>query len=171
VEERTVRAWWRIASALAATLLLTPASSGWAKSAHAGKPIHAAGKQRKSHGERTANKASHHAKHGTAGRCPVVGAADTIRAFSGIASAYAGDGQSAKEDDMTAAHCTLPLGTRVEVTNVVSGRTVIVTITDRGPFVRGRVLDLSPGAAQAIGLTEGVARIKAAVMRPPLGPP
>ena len=65
---------------------------------------------------------------------------------------------------MTAAHCTLPLGTRVEVTNVVSGRTVVVTITDRGPFVRGRVLDLSPAAARAIGLTNGVIRIKALVM-------
>jgi len=168
VQEGTTRVWWRIASVLAATLLLTPANSGWAKSAHAGKPTHALGKQKKSdgskHGERTASKASHRARHDTAKRCPVVGAANTIRIFSGIASAYADDRQSAKEDDMTAAHCTLPLGTRVEVTNVVSGRTVVVTITDRGPFVRGRVLDLSPAAARAIGLTNGVIRIKALVM-------
>ena len=167
MEEGPGRAWWSVASVLAATLLLAPANSGWAKSAHAGKPIHAAGKQKKSdglkHSERAASKASHRAKHGTAGRCPAVGAADTIRAFSGIASAYTGDRQSAKED-MTAAHCTLPFGTRVEVTNVVSGRTVVVTITDRGPFVRGRVLDLSPAAARAIGLTNGVVRIKAQVM-------
>ena len=66
---------------------------------------------------------------------------------------------------MTAAHCTLPMGTRVEVTNAVSGRAVIVTITDRGPFVRGRVLDLSPAAARAIGLTKGLLRIKAQVMQ------
>jgi len=112
-------------------------------------------------GERTAGKGLHRARHDAATRCSV-GAAGTIRAFSGIASAYTGDRQSAK--DMTAAHCTLPFGTRVEVTNVVSGRTVVVTITDRGPFVRGRVLDLSPAAARAIGLTKGVVRIKALVM-------
>ena len=166
MEEGTSRAWWRVASVLAATLLLPPANSGWAKSAHPGKPIHALGKQKKSdglkHGERTAGKGPHRARHDTAARCSV-GAAGTIRAFSGIASAYTGDRQSAKEE-MTAAHCTLPLGTRVEVTNVVSGRTVVVTITDRGPFVRGRVLDLSPAAARAIGLTKGVVRIKALVM-------
>jgi rare lipoprotein A len=152
---------------LAAALLLTPTNSGWAQSAHAGKPIHASAKQKKSdalrHGNQAAGKASHRARHATAGRCPV-GVADSVRAFSGIASAYTGDRQPAKEDDMTAAHCTLPFGTRVEVTNVVSGRTVVVTITDRGPFVRGRVLDLSPAAARAIGLTNGVARIKAVVM-------
>jgi rare lipoprotein A len=147
--------------------MLPPTNPGWAKSAHAGKPIHTLGKQKKSdglkRGERTASKAPHRARHDTAARCSV-GAAGTKRAFSGIASAYTGDRQSAKEDDMTAAHCTLPFGTRVEVTNVVSGRTVVVTITDRGPFVRGRVLDLSPAAARAIGLTKGVVRIKALVM-------
>jgi len=65
VKEGTSRAWWRVASVLAATLLLPPANSGWAKSAHPGKPIHALGKQKKSdglkHGERTANKAPHRA--------------------------------------------------------------------------------------------------------------
>ena len=166
MEEGTSRAWWRVAWVLSATLLLPPANAGWAKPAHPGKPIHASGNQKRSeglrHGERTAGKAPHGAKHDTAARCSV-GAAGTIRAFSGIASAYTGDRQSAKED-MTAAHCTLPFGTRVEVTNVVSGRTVVVTITDRGPFVRGRVLDLSPAAARAIGLTNGVVRIKALVM-------
>jgi len=165
VEGAKDRAWCCVVAVLAAALMLPPTSSGWAKSAHAGKPVHALGKQKKpnglKHGERTAGKGPHRATHDTAARCSV-GAAGTIRAFSGIASAYTGDRQSAK--DMTAAHCTLPFGTRVEVTNVVSGRTVVVTITDRGPFVRGRVLDLSPAAARAIGLTKGVVRIKALVM-------
>lgn len=169
MEEGASRAWCRAVTVLAAALLLTPANSGWSKSAHAaGKTTHAAGKQKKSdglkHGERAAGKASHHPRHSAAGHCPVVGTAGAIHAFSGIASAYTGDRQSAKEDDMTAAHRTLPFGTRVEVTNVVSGRSIIVTITDRGPFVRGRVLDLSPAAARAIGLTNGVVRIKALVM-------
>ena len=52
---------------------------------------------------------------------------------------------------MTCAHRSLPFGTRLRVTH--GGRSVVVTVNDRGPFVRGRVLDLSTGAARAIGLT------------------
>jgi rare lipoprotein A len=59
--------------------------------------------------------------------------------FFGMAAYYAGRGPG-----LTAAHKTLPFGTRVRVTDVKSGRSVIVTITDRGPFNRGRVLDLCP---------------------------
>jgi rare lipoprotein A len=54
--------------------------------------------------------------------------------------------------EFTAAHRTLPLGTRLRVTNLSNGRAVIVTITDRGPFVSGRVIDLSFAAAQEIGM-------------------
>jgi rare lipoprotein A len=62
---------------------------------------------------------------------------------------------------MTAAHRTLPLGTTVRVTNLATGQQVYVRITDRGPFVRGRVLDLSMGAAKAIGLYRiGVGRVR-----------
>jgi rare lipoprotein A len=53
---------------------------------------------------------------------------------------------------LTAAHRTLPLGTRLRVTNLNNGRAVIVTVTDRGPFVKQRVLDLSYAAARAIGM-------------------
>jgi rare lipoprotein A len=53
--------------------------------------------------------------------------------------------------DMTAAHRTLPFGTRVTVTNRRTGKSVVVRINDRGPFVSGRVIDLSPAAARAIG--------------------
>lgn len=53
----------------------------------------------------------------------------------------------------TAAHRTLPFGTRVKVTNVRNGRSVIVTINDRGPFIRGRIIDLSLAAAKAIDMT------------------
>jgi rare lipoprotein A len=53
---------------------------------------------------------------------------------------------------MTAAHRTLPLGTRLRVTNLTNGRAVTVTITDRGPFVNNRVLDLSYAAAREIGM-------------------
>ena len=63
---------------------------------------------------------------------------------------------------MTAAHRTLPFGTRAKVTH--AGRSVVVTINDRGPFIRGRVLDLSKGAARAVGLTgRGVGHVVAEV--------
>jgi rare lipoprotein A len=53
---------------------------------------------------------------------------------------------------LTAAHKTLPFGTKVKVTNSRSGKSVVVRINDRGPFIRGRVLDLSKAAAQNIGM-------------------
>lgn len=66
---------------------------------------------------------------------------------------------------LTAAHRTLPFGTRVRVTNRSNGRSVIVTINDRGPFVGGRVIDLSRAAAQAISMTgAGVAPVSLEVL-------
>jgi len=59
---------------------------------------------------------------------------------------------------MTAAHRTLPFGTNVTVVNNRTGRAVVVRINDRGPFVRGRVIDLSPAAARAIGV-QGLAPV------------
>jgi rare lipoprotein A len=92
------------------------------------------------------------------------------RSFSGMASFYGNEsgsktasGQRFNQEAMTAAHRTLPFGTKLRVTH--GSRTVVVTINDRGPFVRGRVLDLSTGAARAIGLTgAGVGRVVAEVM-------
>jgi rare lipoprotein A len=61
----------------------------------------------------------------------------------------------------TAAHRTLPMGSRVIVTNVRTGKSVSVRINDRGPYVAGRVIDLSRSAAQAIGLSsQGVAAVR-----------
>ena len=90
--------------------------------------------------------------------------------FAGIASFYGNEsgsktasGQRFNQNDMTAAHRSLPFGTRLRVTH--GGRSVVVTINDRGPFIRGRVLDLSTGAARAIGLTgAGVGRVTAEVV-------
>jgi peptidoglycan lytic transglycosylase len=92
------------------------------------------------------------------------------RSFSGMASFYGNEsghrtasGQRFNQEAMTAAHRTLPFGTKLRVTH--GGRSVVVTVNDRGPFVRGRVLDLSTGAARAIGLTgAGVGRVVAEVM-------
>ena len=66
---------------------------------------------------------------------------------------------------MTAAHKTLPFGTRVRVTHLGNGRTVDVTINDRGPFIAGRIIDLSKGAAGVIGMTaQGIARVAVEVI-------
>ena len=62
---------------------------------------------------------------------------------------------------MTAAHPRLALGSRVRVTHLKSGKEVIVTITDRGPFHKGRIIDASRDAAKALGMTtQGVARVR-----------
>ena len=92
------------------------------------------------------------------------------RGFSGMASFYGNEsgsktasGQRFNQNAMTAAHKTLPFGTRLRVTH--GGQSVVVTINDRGPFIKGRVLDLSTGAARAIGLTSrGVGRVSAEVV-------
>jgi rare lipoprotein A (peptidoglycan hydrolase) len=69
-------------------------------------------------------------------------------------------GEPFDPDGLTGAHRTLPLGTRLRVTNLSNGRSVLVTITDRGPFVGRRELDLSYGAARKLGMVRaGVARV------------
>jgi rare lipoprotein A len=75
----------------------------------------------------------------------------------GLASWYemgtrTANGEAFKPDALTAAHRRLPFGTRIKVLHPRSGRSVIVRINDRGPFVRDRVLDLSRGAARALGV-------------------
>jgi rare lipoprotein A len=70
-------------------------------------------------------------------------------------------GQTFNEHTLTAASKTLPLGSRVRVTNLGTGSSVVVRVNDRGPFVRGRSLDLSEAAASRIGIAhEGVAKVK-----------
>jgi rare lipoprotein A len=67
---------------------------------------------------------------------------------------------------MTAAHRTLPFGTKVRVTNLNNGRTAVVRINDRGPFTGGRVIDLAHGAAQHLGLVaSGLAPVRLEVLR------
>jgi rare lipoprotein A (peptidoglycan hydrolase) len=74
-------------------------------------------------------------------------------------------GKRFNHNAMTAAHRTLPFGTRVRVTNLRNGRSVVVTINDRGPFTRGRIIDVSRGAARALGMiNSGVARVKIDVL-------
>jgi rare lipoprotein A len=92
---------------------------------------------------------------------------------AGVASYYAdrfhgrrtASGARYDRNGFSAAHRTLPLGTQVRVTDVGSGESVVVHINDRGPFSRGRVIDLSRAAASEIGLTrKGVAKVRLEVL-------
>jgi len=98
------------------------------------------------------------------------GARSTPRNIEGVASYYwqgkrVASGARFNPNGLTAAHRTLPFGTRIRVSDPKTQRSVIVTINDRGPFVRGRVLDLSLGAARALGLeSRGLGRVHAEVL-------
>ena len=76
---------------------------------------------------------------------------------SGIASVYAGgrtaSGKQALTSGMSAAHRSIPFGTKVRVTNRANGKSIVVRINDRGPFTRGRIIDLMPPAARALGFS------------------
>jgi rare lipoprotein A len=81
-------------------------------------------------------------------------------AESGVASVYSTEsgnktasGQPLNPGALTAAHRSLPFGTKVRVSNRKNGRSVVVTINDRGPFVRGRIIDVTPAAARELGFS------------------
>lgn len=85
-----------------------------------------------------------------------------IASHYGVGDGYGGrrtaSGERMNPQAMTAAHRTLPFGTQVTVTDLRTGRSISVRINDRGPFVRGRCIDLSYGAARALGMG-GTARV------------
>ena len=96
-----------------------------------------------------------------------------VKQSRGVASWYGpgfhgrttANGERYNQNGLTAAHRSLPFGTRVRVTNVNNGRSVVVRINDRGPFAKGRVIDLSAGAARVIGLiNSGVAPVRIEVL-------
>jgi rare lipoprotein A len=98
-------------------------------------------------------------------------AADTKMASHGVASFYTEGTQTASGEkfntlELTAAHPTLPFGTRLRVTDVASGKSVTVRVNDRGPYVQGRVVDVSYSAADALGMVgRGVANVKLDVVQ------
>ncbi len=117
---------------------------------------------------------SHHAAKSTGGDWrdanASMGGSSGGHSFSGMASYYGNEsgsrtasGARFNQNAMTCAHRSLPFGTKLRVTR--GGQSVVVTVNDRGPFIKGRVLDLSTGAARAIGLTgAGVGRVTAEVV-------
>jgi len=86
---------------------------------------------------------------------------------TGIASVYSDEktanGEYAHATALTAAHKTLPFGTKVKVTNLETGRSVVVRINDRGPYIKGRIIDLTPAGAKAIG-SAGLAKVTLTVL-------
>src|SRR3989304_3968976 len=94
--------------------------------------------------------------------------------LEGVASYYADDfhgkltsnGETFNMDDLTAAHRTFPFGTRIKVTNLANQKTVVVRVNDRGPFVDGRIIDLSRAAAKEIGsIQTGTTRVRLEVLQ------
>lgn len=87
----------------------------------------------------------------------------------GVASFYGGrhhggptaSGERFNQNAMTAAHRSYPMGTKVRVTNLKNGKTVVLRINDRGPFVRGRIIDVSRGAAAQLGfISSGLTKVR-----------
>jgi rare lipoprotein A len=98
-------------------------------------------------------------------------AAETQTASNGVASFYTegsrtASGEKFDTNELTAAHPTLPFGTRLRVTNVATGRAVTVRVNDRGPYVPGRVVDVSQSAANALGMVgAGIAKVRLDVVQ------
>jgi len=94
----------------------------------------------------------------------VVGASAASAGWTGKASYYGGRGRTASGGHvghLTAAHRSLPFGTQLRVTNLRNQRSVVVTVNDRGPFVRGRIVDVSTGAAGVLGMKgAGIAPVR-----------
>lgn len=91
--------------------------------------------------------------------------------MAGLASFYSEGVQTASGEkfdahELTAAHPTLPFGTKLRVTNVATGRSVTVRVNDRGPYVPGRIVDVSYSAAQSLGMVgKGIANVKLDVVQ------
>jgi rare lipoprotein A len=110
--------------------------------------------------------ASVHKRHS-----PLASKDASLDASSGVASFYSSgsrtaSGEAFNPNELTAAHRTPPFGTKLRVTNVATGQSVTVRVNDRGPFVPGRVVDVSSSAAESLGMTgKGVAKVKLDVVQ------
>lgn len=103
-------------------------------------------------------------------------AAQPGQVLTGVASYYhdslhgnqTASGNVYNKNALSAAHKSLPFGTRVRVTELKSGRSVVLEVNDRGPFVKGRIIDLSRRAAKELGMiNRGIAKVKVEVLRVP----
>jgi rare lipoprotein A len=145
----------KMAFALIAATLLVGATTSEASARHHGRHIH--------HASRSSGEGKSSWKDANASVSTSTG-----RSFSGVASFYGNEsgsrtasGQRFNQNAMTCAHRSLPFGTKLRVSH--GGRSIVVTVNDRGPFVRGRVLDLSTAAARALGIN-GLGQVTAEVV-------
>jgi rare lipoprotein A len=138
-----------------------------------GSVTEASAKSHRHHAQRHHHHFASHSPRGAAFReanAAITPSSGSGRSFSGMASYYGNEsgsrtasGQRFNQNALTCAHRSLPFGTKLRVTH--GGRSVVVTVNDRGPFVHGRVLDLSTAAAREVGLTgAGVGRVVAEVL-------
>ena len=104
---------------------------------------------------------------------PTIQASEPANVLSGVASWYGpgfhgrttANGERYNMHDMTAAHKSLKFGTKVKVTNQTNGKSVVVRINDRGPYIGGRIIDLSKSAAQAIDMIgPGTAKVTVQIL-------
>jgi rare lipoprotein A len=128
-----------------------------------------ASRQASLHHDQTASFVTHRRVASTKKHTPFAAhknAGDTQIASQGVASFYTegtetASGEKFNTHDLTAAHPTLPFGTKLRVTNVATGRSVTVRVNDRGPYVPGRSVDVSYSAADALGMVgTGLAKVK-----------
>ena len=86
--------------------------------------------------------------------------------LGGIATYYPGRTAGMRPGEFSAAHRTLPFGTRLRVKEIASGRSVVVRINDRGPFAPGRIIDISHGAARSLGIiSKGITEVEIEIVR------
>jgi len=127
-----------------------------------------AGASRQAAVERPHRVAALHPRPISRARVPAGDAKQT--ASHGVASFYSdtetASGERFDKNELTAAHPTLPFGTKLRVTDTNSGRFVTVRVNDRGPYVRGRVVDISPSAAEALGMVDkGITNVRLDVVQ------
>jgi rare lipoprotein A len=152
------------AVALAGSLLAACAQSS-VVSQHSG--FFAPSRQASLHREHTMPRVASTARHTPFASHP----STTSTKMAGLASFYSEGTQTASGEkfdahELTAAHPTLPFGTKLRVTNVATGRSVTVRVNDRGPYVPGRIVDVSYSAAQSLGMVgKGVANVKLDVVQ------
>ncbi len=159
--------------AVAAVTICLASCLGWAPAALAGQDSQQGMQANASHAAHaragSARKGSHARPLDRSGRPRVGKASVYARKFAGRPMA---NGRRMDPQDGNAASKTLPLGTKARVTNLETGKSAEVTIQDRGPYVRGRIVDLSPSTAQQIGVTrrQGVAPVEVAPIAVPPQP-
>ncbi|WP_256806093.1 MULTISPECIES: septal ring lytic transglycosylase RlpA family protein [unclassified Bradyrhizobium] len=129
-----------------------------------------AGTSRQANVERPHRVAALHPRPISRARAPDRAGDAKQTASHGVASFYSdtetASGEKFDKNELTAAHPSLPFGTKLRVTDVSSGRFVTVRVNDRGPYVRGRVVDISPSAAEALGMMDkGITNVRLDVVR------